>query len=113
MESHGDSGHVGKRLRNPRFLCYLNTAINTVATNRVLREQLFRDTVTGITENNGDNGERFEQKQRVIEELKKIILGNGEIGDASALRILLGQCFPQFRENIQHDAGDAYLSFLE
>ena len=76
MESHGDSGHVGKRLRNPRFLCYLNTAINTVATNRVLREQLFRDAVTGVTENNGDNGERFEQKQRVIEELKNIILGN-------------------------------------
>ena len=88
MESHENGAHLGKRLRNPRFLCYLNTAINTVATNRVLREHLFRDTATAIRENHGDNGGRLLQQQRVIKELKKIILGNREIGDASALRIL-------------------------
>ena len=34
MESHENGDPLGKRLRNPRFLCYLNTAINTIATNR-------------------------------------------------------------------------------
>ena len=113
MESHENGDPLGKRLRNPRFLCYLNTAINTVATNRVLREHLLRDTATAIRENNGDNGERFEQQQRVTKELKKIILGNGEIGDASTLRILLSERFPLFRENIQQEAGDAYSSLMD
>ena len=33
----------GLRLRNPRFFCFLNTAINTVVTNEVLVNQLMKD----------------------------------------------------------------------
>ena len=31
------------RLRNPIFLCFLNTALNTVVSNKLLRDKLFQE----------------------------------------------------------------------
>ena len=38
----------GVRLRNPRFFCFLNTAVNAVVTNRKLRSQLLDENTVKL-----------------------------------------------------------------
>ena len=38
----------GLRLKNPRFFCFLNTAVNSVVTNEPLREQLLKENIVKL-----------------------------------------------------------------
>ena len=36
---------TGLRLKNPRYLCFLNTALNSVVSNEKLREKYFKGNI--------------------------------------------------------------------
>ena len=49
----------------------------------------------------------------VLEEIQRLVNMKKEIKDATMLKELLMQNFKTFQGDVQHDAGDAYLSMLE
>ena len=50
---------------------------------------------------------------RILDELQRLIFQEGGIRDAKGLKGFLIDSFPTFRGDVQHDAGDAYLSIIE
>jgi hypothetical protein len=57
--------------------------------------------------------DRHVQNISVLREIRRLASLESEIGDTSALKEMLIKHFPTFRENFQHDSGDAFLSMLE
>ena len=44
----GGISYVGIRLRNPRFYCFLNTAVNAVVTNEKLLRQVLNKNIVKL-----------------------------------------------------------------
>ena len=127
----------GVRLRNSTGVdCFINTAVNIMASNKVIRRAIFNDKGPGNrdehssgmnTENThgiGVNRAECPETSKeaiashgvhflVAQELKRLMSLNGNPGDTVILRKLLGQLFGLFRETRQNDAGDALFSILE
>ena len=150
---------VGVRLKNPRFYCFLNTAVNAVVTNEKLLEQILNDNTVKIWGENvlaehdsnfvGGIERSYEDvlhclrvfitnpvgcidshnencfsaikkeisskllQQKIVEELKRILFSEDSVRDAHLLRQSLTDVFPVFKDDVQHDAADAYLSLLQ
>ena len=49
----------------------------------------------------------------IVEEMKRLVLSDSEIEDSRRLKDLMIKSFSTFKGNVQHDAGDAYLSIIE
>ena len=49
----------------------------------------------------------------ILKEINRLASLENEIGDSRSLKGMLEKQFSSFRGNIQHDAGDAFLSMLE
>ena len=125
----------GVRLRNSTGVdCFINTAVNIMASNKVIRRAIFNDKGPGNrdehssgmnTENThgiGVNRAECPETSKeaiashgvhflVAQELKRLMSLNGNPGDTVILRKLLGQLFGLFRETRQNDAGDAFFPF--
>ena len=50
---------------------------------------------------------------KLLDGLKRLVFEERGVRDSHMLRKLLIECFPRFKDDIQHDAGDAYLSIIE
>ena len=155
----GGGGIAGLRLKNPRFLGFLNTAVNSVVTNEPLREQVLKENTVklwgekvllehdqnflggialndedvlrdlnvfilspnGCTDLHGANCFVAVKKEilskleeiKILGELKRIVLSRENIEGTILLRSFLAQKFSVFKDDVQHDAGDAYLSLLQ
>ena len=153
------SNSVGLRLKNPRFYCFLNTAVNTVVSNEALMAKILNDDTfkvwgegilfshdpnfiigvqrstwdvlhslnalksnsIGCTEIHGKNCFHTVKQQislktlqfEILGEIKNLVKEQRGVRDATLLRKMLVKVSPSFKDDIQHDAGEAYLSLLQ
>ena len=52
-------------------------------------------------------------ESKVLKEMKRLIFSEESVDDKHLLRKLLSESFPLFKDDIQHEAGDAFSSILQ